>query len=262
LRVVSSLYSEKRKSLLDLVLQECVLELLLAEYLFGFLTSSHEIRHDSLCGPIWKIFVNFHVWVLRKFYSELVRESFQLSKSDSVVIYSESFDLFLSHIDTLSVVAAQKKHTVLGEVLHEMQHVLVVAFMSLLKRIPDWRLVMILLGQFSFFVHVSSSDQFDTKVVSHHLGGSYLKRYDLLHPLEILLETIHYDVFLTSVVFLSKLLPERFDGRLHESLLSIDVKRTISLIGQFGDVVALSGELFEYLQIVLGHTDTSSDGDS
>jgi hypothetical protein len=39
---------------------------------------------------------------------------------------------------------------------------------------------------------------------------------------------------------LSKLLPERFDGRLHESLLSIDVKRTISLIGQFGDVVALS----------------------
>jgi hypothetical protein len=131
--------------------------------------------------------------------------------------------------------------------------------MSLLKRIPDRRLVVILFGQFSLFVHVSSSDQFDTEVVPHHLGGGDFKWNDLLHSLEILLVAVHYDMFLTSVVFVSKLLPERLDGGLHKCLLSIDVERTISLICEFSDVVDLCRELFEYLKVIISHSDTSSD---
>ena len=65
-----------------------------------------------------------------------------------------------------------------------------------------------LLRKVSLLVHVSSSDELDTKVVSHDLGSSYFKLDGLGHSLEVLLISIHDNVFISSVVLLSELLPK------------------------------------------------------
>ena len=201
-------HSEKGKSLLDLVLEGDVLELLLSEHLFGFLASSDEIRHHCFRRSIWEVLVNFQVLVLGQFNGKLVTETFELGKSNSAVVNSEFSNLILGDLHTVNVMASHKEEGVLGQVLHHMLEVVVVALVSLLKRVPDGGLVMVLLGKLSLLVHVGSSNKLDAKVIAKNLRGSNLKSNRLFHSLQVLLVTIHNDVFLASVILLSQLLPK------------------------------------------------------
>ena len=200
------IHSEEGESLLDLVLEGDVLELLLSEYLLGFLASSDEIRHHCFCRSIWEVLVNFQVLVLGQFDSKLVAETFELGKSNSAIVNTKVSDLILGDLNAINVMASHKEEGVFGQVLHHEFEVIIVTLMSLLKRIPDRRLVVVLLGELSLFVHVSSSNELDTKVVAKNLGGCNFESNGLFHSLEVLLVAVHNDVFLPSVIFLSQLL--------------------------------------------------------
>ena len=49
----------KGDSSVDLSLKEFILEFLFTKNLATFLTSSDEVRHHSVCGPIWQVFEDF-----------------------------------------------------------------------------------------------------------------------------------------------------------------------------------------------------------
>lgn len=145
------------------------MEFLLSEHLFGFLTSSDEIRHHCFSWPIREVLVNFQVLVLRQLNSELITEPFKLSKSNSAIVNTEFSNLVLGDLNTINVMASNKEQGVFGQVLHHNLEVVIVALVSLFEGVPDWRLVVVLLGQFSLLIHVSSSDELNSKVVSKNL---------------------------------------------------------------------------------------------
>jgi len=144
-------------------------------------------------------------------------------------------------------VAGDQKQAVGGKVVHDMLHIVVVARVSLLKAVPDWRFIEVFLGKLSFLVHVSSSNELDAEVVAEDLGGSYLEPHNLFHSLEVLLVAIHNDVLVSTVVLVSKLLTEGLDGRLHESLLCIDVEHAVSLTSKVCNCLYLIRKLFKNL---------------
>ena len=254
--------SEKGESLLDLILQSDVLELLLSEHLFGFLASPDEVRHHNLSRPIREVLVNFHVLVLRQLYSELVTESLELGESHLTIVDTELGDLVLSDLDTIDVVGGHEEERVPGQVVDNEFQIIVIALMSVLHRIPDWRLVVVLFGQLPFFIHICSSDELNTEVVAKDLGCGNLEGHGLFHSFEVLLVPIHDDVLLTSVVLMGELLAKGLNAGLHEGLLGIDVKHAVSLVCKLNNLVSLLGELFEHLEVRVGDTDTSTDGDS
>jgi len=65
-------------------------------------------------------------------------------------------------IDSGLVVGGDEKQAVLFEMLDDVEHVLVVASMSLLDAGPDWGLISVLLSESSLFIHVGASDELDT----------------------------------------------------------------------------------------------------
>ena len=134
---------------------------MLTEYLLGLLSSAYEVWHDLLGWAIRQVFVNFEVF-LSKLSGDLVGESFELAESDSVVTEA-SLPYHLSGlIDSGLVVGGDEKQAVLFEMLDDVEHVLVVASMSLLDAGPDWRLISVLLSESSLFIHVGASDELDT----------------------------------------------------------------------------------------------------
>jgi len=65
------------------------------------------------------------------------------------------------------------------------------------------------------------------------LGTGDLLKDSLSHSFGIALVTIHDDVLLSPVEGVSQLLAKRLNGRLHESLLGINIKEAVSVVGYF-----------------------------
>lgn len=134
---------------------------MLTEYLLGLLSSAYEVWHDLLGWAIRQVFVNFEVF-LSKLSGDLVGESFELAESDSVVTEASLTYHLSGLVDTGLVVGGDEKQTVFFEMFDHVEHVVVVASMSLLNAGPDWRLLSVLLSESSFFIHVGASDELDT----------------------------------------------------------------------------------------------------
>lgn len=80
--------------------------------------------------------------------------------------------------------------------------------MGFVDAIPDWTLKSIFFGQLSFFVHVCTSNQFKSEVVTQDLGRGDFVLDDLAHSFEVTLVSIHDDVLVAAVQHMSKLLSE------------------------------------------------------
>lgn len=141
-----------------------------------------------------------------------------------------------------------------------MLHYSVVALMSVFYGVPDRRLVVVLLGESSLFIHVSSPDELDTEVVPEDLGGLNLISYNLLHPFEVALETIHNDGLIVNVELVGELLAKRLNGSLHESLLSVDVKHAVLVRGMLSNVNSLFGEALKNFKVSFRNPNTTTDG--
>ena len=146
-------------------------------------------------------------------------------------------------------------------VVNNVIHHIVIARVSLFDWVPHWWLVVVLLGEGSFFAHVSASDQLHTEVVAQNLGGGDLVSDDLLHSFEVALESVHDDGFITNIELVSELLTERLDGCLHESLLSVDVEHAVFVACVVGDVDSLLRKVLKYLQVSIWNSNTTTNGD-
>lgn len=142
-----------------------------------------------------------------------------------------------------------------------MLHYCVVAFMSVFYGVPHRRLVVVLLGKGSLFVHVSSPDELDAEVVPEDLGGLNLVSYNLLHPFQVALETIHYDGLIVNVELVGELLAKGLNGSLHESLLSVDVKHAVLVRGMLSNFNSLFGEALKNFKVPFRNPNTTTDGD-
>jgi len=154
-------------------------------------------------------------------------------------------------VDTGLVVRGNEKQAILFEMLDHVEHVVVVAGMSLLDAGPDWRLVSVLLSKSSFFIHVGASDKLDAEVVPKNFGGCDFVLDNLSHSLEVALVAIHYYMLVTSVVLVRELLAAGFDGGLHEGLLGVNIKHAVPFLCKSSDCGDSLSELFKYLQVVL-----------
>jgi len=74
---------------------------------------------------------------------------------------------------------------------------------------------------------------------------------NLSHPLEVALVAIHYYMLVTSVVLVGQLLAAGFYSGLHEGLLGVNIKHTVSFLCKSSDCGDSLSELFKYLQVVL-----------
>ena len=146
-------------------------------------------------------------------------------------------------------------------VVNNVIHHIVIARVSLFNRVPNWRFIIVFLGQSSLFAHVSASDELHTKVVAENLGGRDLVSNDLLHSFEVALETVHNDGFFTNIEFLCQLLSERLDGCLHKSLLCVDVEHAVFVAGMVSDVDSLLRKVLKYLQVSVRNSNTTTNGD-
>ena len=142
-----------------------------------------------------------------------------------------------------------------------MGHHAVKAGVGFLYGVPNRRFVGVLLGQSSLFTHVSASDKLHSEVVSQDLRGSDLIFNDLFHSFEVALEPVHNNGFLTDIEFMGELLPERLDGSLHESLLSVDVKHAVLVRGMLSNFNSLFGEALKNFKVPFRNPNTTTDGD-
>lgn len=154
-------------------------------------------------------------------------------------------------VDTGLVVRGNEKQAILFKMLDDMEHVVVVAGMGLLDGGPDWRLISVLLGQSSFFIHVGASYKLDAEVVAKNFGGCDFILDNLSHSLEVALVTIHYYMLVTSIVLVRQLLAAGFYGSLHEGLLGVNIKHAVPFLCKSSDCGDSLSELFKYLQVVL-----------
>lgn len=149
----------------DFFLQEDVLELLFPEDLLRFLASSDQIWHDVLSWSVWKILVYFELF-LSKLTSNLVRESFELAETDSMVRNSLLFDHVFGDIDAIHVVRGDEDHAVILTVFNGHLKAGIVTHMSVFEGVAHWRFQTNLFCKFTFFSEVGSSDKFETQVVT------------------------------------------------------------------------------------------------
>ena len=105
--------------------------------------------------------------------------------------------------------------------------------MSLLQSIPNWRGILILLGQFPFFDHIGSPHKFYPQVIAHLSRVLDFIVNDETLPLQVALIAIHNDVLVPSVEVMSELLCNRLYSSLHICLLCVDIKETIVLLCEF-----------------------------
>ena len=93
----------------DLLFQELILELLFTQNLPRLLASSDQVRQHLIGGAIRQVFVN-HVVICSDFAGYLVRKTFQLSKSDSMVSLDVSRHyFFLGYFYTVVVVRGNQQ---------------------------------------------------------------------------------------------------------------------------------------------------------
>lgn len=181
------------------------MEFLLTEDLLRLLASSDEVRHHFLSWAVWKILVNFKVF-LCQLVGKLVGECLQLAETDSVVCVALLSDLLLGKLNGRLVVGRNEHHAVCRNVVDGHLHAVVVASVGFLDAVPNWTFKAVLLGKLSFFIHVSTSHKFETEVIPQHLRCGNLVLDDLAHPLQVALVPIHYNVFVSDVELVRELL--------------------------------------------------------
>lgn len=74
------------------------------------------------------------------------------------------------------------------------------------------------------------------------------------HPFEVLLESVHYDDFVSSIEFMGQLMRYRVKFSLHVALLGINIEQTVSLVGESGDIDDAPDEGVEYLHVRRSHS--------
>jgi len=105
----------------------------------------------------------------------------------------------LGYVDAVSIVGCDEEHAVFLQIVNDVDHALVIAFVCVFKCVPDWRFNTLFCSKSSLFVHVSATDQLDAKVEAEHLGGGDLISNGLGHSLEVALVTIQDDVLVSDV---------------------------------------------------------------
>lgn len=87
----------------------------------------------------------------------------------------------------------------LVEIVQHVGHAFVVAGVRLLDCIPDWRWHTKCCSERPFLAHVSSSNQFDTQIVTERLRTGDFILYNLAHSLEVALVAIQDGVVVPAV---------------------------------------------------------------
>jgi hypothetical protein len=99
------------------------------------------------------------------------------------------------------------------------------------------------------FVHVCATDQFDTEVEFQNFRGNNFQFNLFQHALEILLETVHNDDFITFVESVGQLVGNRIKTPLHIGLFCINIEQAISLMGKSSNIHDSSNKGIENIQI-------------
>lgn len=234
---------------------------MLAKDLLGLLASSNEVRHHLLSRTIREILVYLEVF-LSKLPSNLVRESLELAKSDTMIMDVPLEDHFLCFFHTACVVGGDEQQAVAFQVSNYMGQAVVKALVCFLDGVPDGGLVSVLFGQSSLFVHVGASDELDAQVVSENFGASHFVLDDLGHSLGVALIAIHYDVLLVAVEDVRKLLSKGLNGGLHEGLLSVNIEKAVLGMSSFADGKHSLSKRVKDGEVFLGDTNSTANGDS
>ena len=135
----------------------------------------------------------------------------------------------LGFLDAVKVMRGHDDYVCLLQVDERVLHAVVVAGVRVLDAVPYRTLEAALSSQLALLVHVGSSDQLKADVVPEYLCGGNLVLDNLPHSLEVALVAVHDNDLAPMVVGVGHLLPEAFDGSLHEGLLGVNVQFAVSL---------------------------------
>jgi hypothetical protein len=159
-------------------------------------------------------------------------------------------------------VAGHEDQTVFLDVLKSHTEAVVVAAVGVFDGFPDRWFEAGFGSELSLFSHVSSSDELEPKVVAKLLRALNLVLDNLTHSLEIALISIHDNVLVAFIINVSHLLPKWLNGSLHEGLLSVNIKHTVSFASNGSDAVNSFWERTKYLQVVLSKANTAANSNS
>ena len=148
---------------LNLSLKKLILELLFSEYLSTFLSPSDQVRHDCVCRSVWQVLCNFEAFI-SKSPSNLIRETLQLPEGKSTIVKLVLDYQIFGDLNRFQVMRSNKEAILGSETLSKKLQVIVIAAMGVLDGFMDRGLVGAFLGEATFLVHISSTDQFNSEI--------------------------------------------------------------------------------------------------